>query len=265
MSRAAPSPIVARVKSLGRGATTSQIDEIAEAVRADLAAAEAEHKRLAGERRAVLLSGDDEAAAAHDGLIAAAARRQDRARLLLEDLMPRRKAASAREETSRLDARKAEAAATASALTAALSAEYAPHANAIAAFLARWKAGHALIEQTNDVLRIAGRTDCVVSPETALRSKPSRQMPDEIETREDWFLGGRPLRPVVLVKNSLTGKMQPAETGAERRKVQEVVAGAFIPAKHLPRLADAAHLPPALIDDAEPVWRGKPVIPAFNS
>jgi hypothetical protein len=247
--------IVARVKALKAGATVADIDSIATAIRADLAAAEAEGKRLAAGRRAVLLSGDDEAAARHDALIAAVGRRADRAKLLLEELEPRRKAAAAREETARLDARKAEAAKVAKDLEAAL-AEYAEHAQAIAAILVRWKEGHTLIAQANEELRRAGRRDSIVAPETALRSKSAVQMPDEERTRMEWMIGDRPLGAHILVHDPRTGQMRPQDGSAVLREVREVVKGEFISAQQLPALADAVRLPPALIG-AEPIWRGK--------
>jgi hypothetical protein len=241
--------IVGRLKGLKDTATTAQIDEIVEAVKVTLAAAEADHKRLVGQRRAILLEADDAAAAAHDALIAAAAREMDRAQARLEELAPRREKAAARERDAHFDALRKEARDLAASMTARLEPEYVEPATVIAAFVAEWKATHERLERIDRELREAGKSGVLAeTPERLVRGRPGHEIPAQ-EVEEE--VGG----PSQWVEDPRTGEMRPVGIHSHEapRKVKRTVPAKWVSGEQLPSLAGAVVLPPARIG-GEKLW-----------
>jgi hypothetical protein len=262
MSRAAkPVAIAARVKSIRPDATAAQLAEIDAELRAEIEAADAEAKRLAASRNAVLLDGDDDAIAAHDAAAAKAGHRLERANLLLAGIAQRLADRQTQEaswaEAARLDTLRDEAAALSEKLRGMYQSGYVEPAAQLAAFLHVWAEGHNEIERINAALKIAGRlSDYVESPEIVLRSAPPRQKPDEVIEREVWCVGGQPLGPHTQSLDPRTGNLHPHNAGAELRKITEVKKGEFILRKFLPGLAANVRLPAAHVGEVA-LWEGE--------
>jgi hypothetical protein len=260
MSRAAkPVAIAARVKSIRPDATAAQLAEIDAELRAEIEAADAEAKRLAAGRNAVLLDGDDDAIAAHDAAAAKAGHRLERANLLLAGIAQRLADRQTQEaswaEAARLDTLRDEAAALSEKLRGMYQSGYVEPAVRVTEFLHEWAEGHKKIEQINEALKIAGRrSDYVKSPEDTLRTAPWYDLSEPEEWRDTWVIGNREIGPDEFTYDR-QGNRVPKDSSAFRAQVPVKTRPHHRPNENLPALAGHVNLPAPSWGQAA-FWKG---------